>query len=665
MAVPAQQLLRRFLQSDGSYISLIQCGDEYVHFYITIDSIPVFETQKGFCYALLNGDKLHASDVIAHDPTERRQTEMRFVQNKSIIKNILSVKHKELLHKENIRKVSARACKKTLGIPNTYVGNKKGLVVLVNFQNLSMHKSHTQKVFDDYFNKVGYSQNGCIGSVHDYFFDQSYGQFDLTFDVVGPVTVSNKYGYYGRNSELLGQDANVKEMVIEACSLIQSKVNFKDYDWDNDGEVDQVYLIYAGYGENDGAPSNTIWPHESSLGSKSITLDGVKINTYACSSELSGNENTNLNGIGVACHEFSHCLGLPDLYDTDYSGALGMIYWGLMSSGSYSGPNKNGEVPYGYSAYERWFAGWLQFKEISTMQHISGLSNLEESPEAYILYNDNNRNEFYVLENHQPMKWFKYVSYYTDMHGLMVIHVDYDSKVWASNDVNQDPEHQRMAIIPADNSLGTKESDLRGDLFPGENNVRWLTDDSHIYSGGQLFNQNVDGSYRMGKIIGNISEAADGTVSFDVFLASDISIPIPLEATDINDSGYTANWETVDNADSYIVEQFNMFVGSDMIPEIKRQTIDNITATSQRLDWLADEGVTKYRVKSVVNGCESQWSDYVDVSKDYSGIVNMNINNVPRISYYRLDGTKVSNAILMKGIYIKEVNGVRTKVIVN
>lgn len=251
------------------------------------------------------------------------------------------------------------------------------------------------------------------------------------------------------------------------------------------------------------------------------------------------------------------------------------------------------------------------------------------------------------------------------MHGLMVIHVDYDSKVWASNDVNQDPEHQRMAIIPADNSLGTKESDLRGDLFPGENNVRWLTDDSHIYSGGQLFNQNVDGSYRMGKIIGNISEAADGTVSFDVFLASDISIPIPLEATDINDSGYTANWETVDNADSYIVEQFNMFVGSDMIPEIKRQTIDNITATSQRLDWLADEGVTKYRVKSVVNGCESQWSDYVDVSKDYSGIVNMNINNVPRISYYRLDGTKVSNAILMKGIYIKEVNGVRTKVIVN
>lgn len=127
-------------------------------------------------------------------------------------------------------------------------------------------------------------------------------------------------------------------MIIEACQLVDDKVNFKDYDWDGDGEVDQVFVIYAGYGEHAGAPSNTIWPHESSLGNRSIMLDGVRINTYACSSELNGNSGQVMAGIGTPCHEFSHCLGFPDLYDTDYSGAFGMSYWDVMNSGSHSGP---------------------------------------------------------------------------------------------------------------------------------------------------------------------------------------------------------------------------------------------------------------------------------------------------------------------------------------
>ena len=364
---------------------------------------------------------------------------------------------------------ASKSAKRSLGESQILKGEKKGLVILVNFANKIMSMSNANEVFDAMFNEIGYDRNDAVGSVHDYFYDQSYGQFNLTFDVVGPVTVSNNYGYYGSNgTSLNGGDIKADEMIVEACKLADEQINFADYDWDGDGEVEQVYVIYAGYGEASGGPKNTIWPHESHLEyqeSGVLTLDGVTINTYACSCELTGGSGTTLNGIGTACHEFSHCLGLPDLYDTGYSGGFGMSYWDIMSSGSHCGPNGHGEVPTGYSAYERQFAGWLELKELDSPCVINDMPSISEEPIAYAIYNDNHRDEYFLLENRQNVKWFSYTGTYEDCHGLLVTHVDYSETAWKNNKVNSSTKHQRMTIIPADMSYGSTYTSEGGTYY--------------------------------------------------------------------------------------------------------------------------------------------------------------------------------------------------------
>lgn len=637
IAIPALNKIIKLKQSDGKNLSVVLCGDECTHFFMTMDSIPIFETEKGYCYGIIENDEIRITNVLAHDVWQRAFEEASFENNKNKVRSFLLHRQREKSLVSNNRRQNKYRQNRVLGDSKPFLGNRKGLVILVNFANLSMRSEQSQYIFDNLFNQSGYSENGSIGSVHDYFFDQSYGKFNLTFDVIGPVTVSQNFGYYGSNSEIYGYDRKVKEMVIEACQLIDERVNFQDYDWDGDGEVDQVFIIYAGYGEHAGAPSNTIWPHESSLGNKKIILDGVKINTYACSCELNGTSGDIICGIGTPCHEFSHCLGLPDLYDTDYSGAFGMSFWDIMNSGSYSGPNASGEVPYGYSAYERCYAGWLEMKEISSTQHIDAIPNLENKPEAYIIYNKGNKNEYYILENHQPTKWYKYVKNFTHIHGLMVTHVDYDAKAWASNAVNPTSKHQRLSIIPADNSYGETEKDLRGDLFPGSNFVQWLTNYSHITVGGKLFNENTDGSYRMNRSIGNIIENDDGSISMDIVFAEDVPAPIIKDITEINNYGFTVNWEAVPNAEYYIVEQKSYKIGSSIIPIVKKQTVENIFDTSLKLEWLTD-GTTSVHVKAIVNGFESDWSENVDVSKYVDSIDNIVVSLGDKTTYFGIEG---------------------------
>ena len=177
----------------------------------------------------------------------------------------------------------------------------------------------------------------------------------VLLDVVGPLTLTKKHDYYGTapNYQL---DDRAPEMVIEALKLANADVNYADYDWDNDGEVDQVYVIYAGVTEY--GKSGYIWPHEWNLsagqyygsGSGTQRLDGVNIDTYAVSNELASRGV--LNGIGTACHEFSHCLGYPDFYDSEYNGGTAGQNWDVMDGGSYNGPRQIGEVPSPYTAHQ-------------------------------------------------------------------------------------------------------------------------------------------------------------------------------------------------------------------------------------------------------------------------------------------------------------------------
>ena len=439
-------------------------------------------------------------------------------------------------------------------------GKKKGLVILMQFYDYSFVTENARAVFQDFFNKTGYSDFGMGGSVKDYFKAQSYGQFELDFDVVGPYTSAHSMVYYGAHDGN-SHDIRPQELIREACEQADAEVNFADYDWDGDGEVNQVFVIYAGYGESsdyteDNKFANTIWPHESNLKYFNINLklDGTSIGTYACGCELRGIKDKNLVGIGTACHEFSHCLGLPDLYDTKEQRNFGMSYWDVMDSGCY---NDDSCTPAGYTSYERMFAGWLTPTELNSMTRIENMSPLVDSPEAYILYNENNKNEYYLLENRQ-LKGFDSGLY---GHGLLVLHVDYDDELWSTNTINVNASRQRLTIIPADNKYVVSLPSLAGDPFPGANGVTSLT--NYTTPAATLYNVNKDGSKLMSKAIDHITESESGLISF-VACRPELAVPEPGEGQEVaGEAAFSISWPAVSGAVGYEIEVTEIGTSSD------------------------------------------------------------------------------------------------------
>lgn len=670
-AVPAKKIPFYVNQSDGTTLTIMLVGDENFHFYCTEDGIPVIKSiDNNYYYADYIGNEIVCGKFLAHNSNERIENEIDYIS--------FSKEHLNYLIKNKWEKTFVKSQKRVNDLIVThkknapqYIGKKKGLVLLVEFDNVSMIGDSPASDYYKMFNQIGYSKDNHIGSVHDYFYDQSYGLFDLSFDVVGPIKLSKKYGYYGQNSDAFGADKYAGTMVIEACNAADETINFKEYDWDGDGIVETVFVVYAGYGENASSDASTIWPHKSSLSGRAtvgdgngfISLDGVIIDVYACSSELAGAEDYNKNGIGTACHEFSHCLGLPDLYDTDYSGAFGMNKWDLMDAGSYSGPNGRGEIPYGYSAFERAFVGWLEFEKLENESWYA-LQPLNDCAHAYIINNDANENEFFILENHQSNKWFSYVGNHTDIHGMMITHVDYDEISWARNTVNGSRLHMRESIVPADNSYGTyyasdksyylTEAEYKGDLFPGSKHTNRFSPKSHENCGGKLFNRNIDGSYDLSMTIDNITED-NGIISFSV--GNNLKTPRNVKASQ-NAEKLTLQWEEVGGADKYIIEVSSII--SYLPSKIENEVIEDVVGTSCSLDYLACKQCS-VRVKAKNEFVTSEWSEYVKYINDPDGINNIENDNSIHREYYNINGTEA----LMpkpKGIYIQKENNKTKKI---
>lgn len=480
-ALPGQW--RTLTLKDGSQVEAELKGDEFCHFWQTSDGRCLVETSTAGVYQPANLKDLQ------NRAFNKRQANIS--PAKGITRTVLGGEHQP------------------------YIGKKKGLILLVDYTNKKFEDDHTPELYKDIANKEGFTSDlGFVGSMKDYFLSQSGGQFELEFDVVGPLSMPKTYGYYGANTE--GNDTNPRLMVGTACEMADSLVNFADYDWDGDGEVDLVYVIYASLGEAAGGDENTIWPHKSALHytyGDPLEFDGVKVDTYACGPELTFKKKlfayeTVIEGIGTICHEFSHCLGLPDVYDVYYEGGYGMDHWDLMHAGSYNGDSY---VPAGYTSYERWYCGWSQPIELKNDTTITGMKPLSEGGESYVIYNDANRNEYYLLENRQQTGWDAGIP----GHGLLVIHVDYDPIVWQYNFVNNYTSypdynnHERLTLIAADNSRNS--SDAAGDAYPYNGNDS-LTNNS--LPRAELYNLNPDGIHYTSKPITNIKEE-NGLISFD------------------------------------------------------------------------------------------------------------------------------------------------------
>ncbi len=535
MAVPAKKRWITITQSDGTQIEVALTGDEHLHYFTTRDNISLAQTAQGdYCYATVKGGEIVSTGVIAHEATRRTASEKEHVLTSNDLCRLVS---KARLDVQASSHKTFKAPRKASNgeDKSVFQGKKKALVILASFSDKSFADSDDEIV--DFYNKVlneeGFSQYGAPGSVHDYFTDASRGQFDLTFDVVGPVRVSKSATYYGGPSVYFGGTDHIGEFITEAITKADNAydIAWSDYDWNNDGEVEQVFVLYAGYGQATGGATGTIWPNAWTLdealqnndGNGGITIDGMYINQYACSNELYNNSGHTKMGLGVFCHEFSHCMGLPDMYDTNYGSTPTMGDWDLLAGGSYNGPNGIGWCPAGWTSYERAYAGWLNLIELQPGDTITAMKGLEQGGDAYVIYNDNHRDEYYLLENHTNTGW----DAYTPESGLLIIHVDYDKELFDNNIVNTigtfTPEegysktltndHARMAPFSKVRSISNETYYYTYPINATRGVIDSLTDNSN--PAAKLYNALADGSTLMHKPIYNIAkDESTGEISF-------------------------------------------------------------------------------------------------------------------------------------------------------
>ena len=553
-------------QPDGTQLTIRMNGDADFNWVSTLDNVVLKQVGNGYYIANIDTNgMLSSSGTLAHDADKRSSAEQSLCK-KQDVKAFLTV---------NTRPERLTATRGFGGKSSTsffpHTGSPRAIVLLVQFANRPF-KVQPRKAFNQYLNSMadkhqdfGNAEDRNTGSVKRYFSDMSGGKFKPQFDLYGPITMPKNVAYYGEGSSSMER---YRELVSEACTMMDDSLDFSKYDADKDGNVDLVYIIYAGYGESVSSIDSTLWPKAFVCGTD-IKKDGKYVRLAGISNELNGRPDGKysstsgllINGVGLFCHEFSHCMGLPDFYPTvspqwttandkqdfDAYDNQGMEEWDVMDNGIYL---YNGYSPTAYTAWEREKMGWLTIETLTKEGKVE-LKSIDEGGKAYRIKNDKNTsgNEYYIVENIQAKGWNKKLP----ASGMMVSHVEYVPRAFSvfhggDNSVNNIKKHPRMTIVPADGYLPSSyrkvpnsstetwphikvdqyKEQLAGDLYPGKSNVNRLTDAQNLvnyapWTGGML-----------NKPIYNIA-LKNGIVTFD-FLKDQTSTGIeqPESATENN-----------------------------------------------------------------------------------------------------------------------------------
>ncbi len=437
-AVVAPETPYPYTQPDGTVILLVNHGDEFYN-WVTCEGQVVEKDAQGY-YRPVSSPELHRRRSSAARTLRQQANELR-----------------------------SSVAQKRLGM-----GDKHFLVILVEFADLEFTIPSPREAFDQLLNQPGYSQNGGTGSVRDFYMDNSAGAFSPTFDVVGPVKVPKGYAYYGEQD---GDDVDLHadEALYDACTLLDSSVDFSSYDLDHDGYVDNIYFYYAGYNQAEGGGDDTIWPHQWALYRHRGIFDGVRVWSYACSSEYKGNEGENMTGIGTFVHEFGHVIGLPDFYDTDYEENGSASHPGSFSTMAGGNYLNEGRTPCCFTSVERQLLGWMEdFQEISTSgEYVLGALGDHVLPFAT---QADVPGEQFIYEYRNGKGWDSFLP-----EGMVVYQMDRSEnichgsltakKAWNSGRINVYAEHPCFQIIPS--VQGSKRPASM--VFPGQNNVREFT----------------------------------------------------------------------------------------------------------------------------------------------------------------------------------------------
>ena len=506
-------------QADGTTITVRAYGDEDLSYFLASDGTLLYQEGTNFYIAGVKADgTLYSTGVLAHEPSMRT------------IKEISAIKAQNAKAFYNSMETQAKANKvrrEPMTPDNSLLpslGKHKIPVILVEFSDVEFSVENPKATFDKYlngkelFNKETDPEMGQnYASVAKYFKDMSFGKFEPEFEVYGPVNLGKPLATYGAG---YSSEENMGLLLTDACTAVDDEVDFTQYDSNDDGNIDLIYIIYAGFSQSIAGNSTDCIHPKSGYLSLAKSFDGMDVKRYGVNNELNGTpaDQANgpiINGIGLFCHEFSHCMGLPDLYPKSGSIAEACInqnmdYWSLMDAGEYTA---NGYCPTAYTAWERERLGWMEIGTLTGPSNVE-LKSLDEGGAAFRIYNDKDEtgHEYYIVENVQNNGWNKNLF----GNGLMVTHVDYLSSQFSLGGckVNNTGGHPRMHVMAADGmfvpeyflgstiedsyitflkehnadlvakyggqvfSIEDYKAEAAGDLFPGTSNATSLTDDS-------------------------------------------------------------------------------------------------------------------------------------------------------------------------------------------
>ena len=489
-AAKAESIPVQVRQADGSVITVILRGDEHINWYTTLDGVLLVQGEDNNYYIgkVEKSGNLIATKQLAHEAHTRSQAERNLIAKQDKEKFFAYV-NKIAEESENAYDNSPLTRGPIIdsgynGVPYfPHTGSPKALVILAEFQDTTFTIQDTKKVFtnylmnEDHFSDKRYNQDQNYKGVRGYFKDCSYGKFTPVFDVVGPIKLPKAHAVYGAGNDRMDL------LLADACAAVDGMVNFADYDANNDGIVDLVYVIYAGHSANTSGNKDTnIWPKSGTI-TISNKFDGKSIRRYGVSNELNGSEKTSknnkkINGIGLFCHEFSHTLGLPDIYayntDAENQDNQGMEYWDIMDGGT---GIRGGRVPASYLAWEREVMGWMNIDELKNDITINNLKSIDNGGKAYKIVNPKNSNEYIVLQSIQKGAWNQGWGDNTYGKGLFAYRISYKSgKVNIFDYPNNLKGKPRVIPIPADGKilaaanaggkLNVYTAQLNGDPYP-------------------------------------------------------------------------------------------------------------------------------------------------------------------------------------------------------
>lgn len=548
-------------------------------------------------------------------------------------------------------------------------GTKKIPVILTAFKDKQFEVARTGQMvnafYDKFFNGADiYASTGNWGSVRQYFIDQSQGQFQPEFTIIGPIELDSVYSYYGKQSGGT-KDLNYSEFVQKSFQkALALEEDWMQFDNNGDGKVDMCVIIFAGMGQNytnSYGDKNTIWPQEVPA---TYTVGGITLMGCSSSCEMRPTAASNgvitgwqADGIGVVTHEISHAIGLPDFYDYN-SVAFGLDFWSIMDYGMYTRQSK---MPVGYTAYEREFMGWQQTEVIDGPRTLR-LSCFGQGGKGYKIVNDANPNEYYILDNRQAVDW-DWGLCSNRGHGMLVLHVDFNQAVWNNNRLNSNANHQYLTIIPANNSLigsnNAKSSDewktsLLGNPYPGITENHELTNDS--YPASLVYT----GEY-MNKPLYDIEETKDGIITVKVMPLGTLEAPKDLTVQDTEPGRTTAVWEPVEEAELY---NLRLWCEGELVLQK-----DSLAATSYRFKNLMENINYSFSVQAISNSYRnSEWveSDFFLAIPD---AVSEITESAERVRIYNMDGRMVGECFadelnrfsLRHGIYVVRRKDGRTK----